>query len=360
MKSNSATSRFWGLDLLRAIAVLAVVLYHYPKDPSQLWLRALSHYGWVGVDLFFVLSGYLIAGQFFTHSQARRPGLFSRFFIRRIFRTLPNYLVVLAIYVIFINQQNVGLWKYFFFIQNFEIPQVFSYSWSLCIEEQFYLVFPVLFLAGSKLFSKIRKRDPRVLAAIFIILGAAVRFFVWQKTRPDLAYAANVDHGFEVYLSRLFYPTYVRLDGLCVGVTLAALRVYHPKVWLGWLGRANFVLGIGVAVLAFAFAVLHWRMSAIGIVLGYPLLALGFGALLISSLGKNSLLCRWKIPGVSLIALLSYSIYLTHGLALLAVSRMALRLGVSDTGLAAAGMSIMSVFVCAAILYFMVERPFMR
>src|SRR5207247_9412912 len=64
-QTAASPSRLAGLDLLRSLAVVAVVLHHYPKADSQIWLRALAHYGWAGLDLFFVLSGDLIAGQFF-------------------------------------------------------------------------------------------------------------------------------------------------------------------------------------------------------------------------------------------------------------------------------------------------------
>ena len=111
-------------------------------------IGVLGHFGWAGVDLFFVLSGYLIASQYFARAVA--PGTFGLvrgFYIRRFLRTLPPYFVVLAItYVVTVYGLGQGaawpsLWTYALFLQNFGMPVAsFFVSWSLCVEEHFYLV----------------------------------------------------------------------------------------------------------------------------------------------------------------------------------------------------------------------------
>src|SRR4051812_35320786 len=87
----------FGLDVLRTIAVLIVILYHFPFPPSQSILRFTFYRSWIGVDLFFVLSGFLIGGQFFSSIQKGQPTSYGRFLIRRLLRTLPNYLVMLLV-----------------------------------------------------------------------------------------------------------------------------------------------------------------------------------------------------------------------------------------------------------------------
>lgn len=352
MKDSTHTDRIWGLDLLRTLAVLSVVLYHYPRSETQLWLRALSHYGWTGVDLFFVLSGYLIAGQLFQRVKNQQKLEIFSFYARRFFRTLPNYYAILGVTALV----SGGLsWKYLFFLQNFGVPEQFSHSWSLCVEEHFYLFFPLF------VFLALREAISARTMLIFVFIGGIVlRFLIWRSWRPDLIYLVDIDKAFATYLGHIFYPTYIRLDGLTVGVGLAALRVFRPQTWQQWTSRAHLTLGLGICFLASAAIVLHWRMSALGTVFGYPLLAFGYGALLLSAVSPRCWLTIVKIPGISFVALLSYAIYLTHGFALQLASIATQKLHASPYGLVMFFCSLLCVPACAALLYYGIETPFMR
>ena len=98
-KTNATkTNRIAGLDLLRAIAIILVFIFHWQNKVQAHWLAWISKFGWTGVDLFFVLSGYLIARQLFKSIQiVKRPSL-KIFYINRSFRILPAYITVLAFY----------------------------------------------------------------------------------------------------------------------------------------------------------------------------------------------------------------------------------------------------------------------
>jgi peptidoglycan/LPS O-acetylase OafA/YrhL len=145
--------RIHGLDTLRALAVCLVVLHHYVLFVSERstfgWLGDI---GWVGVDLFFALSGYLIGRQIIAG--VHHPAGFSvgRFYARRLLRTLPNFWVVLALYACWPwfrdGAPMLPLWRYLSFTQNILLTpgSAFSHAWSLCIEEQFYLLLPALAL----------------------------------------------------------------------------------------------------------------------------------------------------------------------------------------------------------------------
>src|SRR6185503_14173391 len=172
--------RLPGLDLLRAIAIGWVMLYHaslYGLAPSGNWP---VDFGWMGVDLFFVLSGFLIASQLLRPwARGDRPD-YRRFVARRLFRTIPAYSVVLAIYVLIPAARDRDhmqpLWTFVTFTQNFTIhtppAQAFSHAWSLCVEEQFYLVFP-LAVALLGLRPSVTKTVIAILAVL--IFGMALR-----------------------------------------------------------------------------------------------------------------------------------------------------------------------------------------
>src|SRR5256886_17058512 len=141
-----------GLDLLRALAIIVVVIYHAALFGSKLPAR-VDRFGWIGVDLFFVLSGYLIGGQLLA-SLARDQSIhLGRFFARRVLRIMPAYFAVLAIYFLLPSsreypEMSQPLWKFLLSIQNIALHggTAFSHAWSLAVEDQFYLALPFILL----------------------------------------------------------------------------------------------------------------------------------------------------------------------------------------------------------------------
>jgi peptidoglycan/LPS O-acetylase OafA/YrhL len=143
--ATRASARLPGLDLLRAVAISWVMAYH----ASSFGLISRDHwiakFGWMGVDLFFVLSGFLIAGQLLRPWACGLQPNYSRFFARRLLRTLPAYLAVVALCFVvpIVRERPViqPLWQFLTFTQNFgyvpDPPKAFSHAWSLCVEEQF-------------------------------------------------------------------------------------------------------------------------------------------------------------------------------------------------------------------------------
>jgi peptidoglycan/LPS O-acetylase OafA/YrhL len=142
-----------GLDTLRAVAVLWVVLYHLhgakltPPLPDA--LERFAALGSAGVDLFFVLSGYLIGGIVLAELETTGTLRARHFWWRRWLRTLPAYYATLALiagsdFVVSPEHAWVSTWAYPIFLQNYwsERPR-FAWSWSLCVEEHFYLALPI-------------------------------------------------------------------------------------------------------------------------------------------------------------------------------------------------------------------------
>ena len=150
--TSANAGRYPGLDLLRSIAILLVIMQHMPRTLFPEWFMQMKYTGWIGVDLFFVLSGYLIGSQLLRpYAEGEQPS-FAVFYMRRALRVLPAYLIVVLLYFsvpVFAERPGLPpLWKFLTFTQNFGLDLIaagaFSHAWSLCVEEHFYLLLPVI------------------------------------------------------------------------------------------------------------------------------------------------------------------------------------------------------------------------
>lgn len=317
MKGTTAEKhqQLYGLDFLRALAIIFVFIYHYGgMFPHPEWTNTISRFGWTGVDLFFVLSGYLIASQLFAAIQKTQSVDIKTFYLKRFFRIIPVYLLVVAIYFLFpvVHEREAlaPLWKYISFTQNFGLDLrtqgTFSHAWSLCIEEQFYLLLPLL------LYSLIRfkwlKFGMHILVFLFV-LGFAARLFSWYQLVAPFA----EDDAFYIYWYKwLYYPSYNRLDGLLVGVSLAAIFAFKPQ-WKNWIiQHPNFTLIGGIFVLTAAYFLCIDQATIAASVLGFPLIALGYGLLVANAINPTTRLYKLQSKVIARIAMFSYSIYLTH------------------------------------------------
>ena len=132
-----------------------VFVYHYGqlfKHPN--WTVTISKFWWTGVDLFFVLSGYLITSQLLKEIKDSKQLRLKPFFIKRFFRIIPGYVFVLFCYYFFPSFREKAhlsaLWQFLSFSFNLVLDPhgttSFSHAWSLCIEEQFYFALPILLL----------------------------------------------------------------------------------------------------------------------------------------------------------------------------------------------------------------------
>lgn len=347
--------RLKGLDTLRAFAITLVLMSHYNGFVAQdSTFGFIGEVGWAGVDLFFVLSGYLIGNQLLAPASHGEPLSLKSFFARRLLRTLPNYYVVLAVYLLLPHSVIWGktmapAWRYLSFTQNFgqRYGETFTHSWSLCIEEQFYLVLPlaVLALGGAK-------RSPRWL---WSVLAAAIGAGIAMR-------ATNFMNGQEAFSAPAYYSTWCRFDEFLPGVAIAMLKNFHPTLFDRILKHGNILLAAGLAMAA---AVLYAvRYDAPNLFLtstfGFSMVAISFALLTCAALSSNSLLNRVRVPGATSLAIWSYAIYLAHKPIFMALRPELKQYGIdSGAPLTIAGVMAAGVFG-GWLLYFFVETPFMR
>lgn len=152
LESSTSKDRVPDLDALRALAIISVVLFHFGLEDGAFRISFFHAFGWTGVDLFFVLSGFLIGGQLFDLLKSNGHISIGEFYFRRAFRILPAYWTVLFLYWSWPEFRErhdfAPIWRFLTFIHNLNLDRTiyktFSQAWSLCVEEHFYLVFPLL------------------------------------------------------------------------------------------------------------------------------------------------------------------------------------------------------------------------
>ncbi|THD81254.1 MAG: acyltransferase [Phenylobacterium sp.] len=349
--------RLPGLDLLRAWAIVWVMLTHadgFNLVSHQNWI---VRFGWMGVDLFFVLSGFLIAGQLLRpFARGARPD-YPRFFVRRLMRTLPAFLVVAGLYYLAPAVREYPTlppaWQVFSFTGNLmaEPGRAFSHVWSLCVEEQFYLVFPALVALLAL------KPSPRIVLAAgvaVVLLGMGLRGWFWLHDVAGTPFDLTAEPRGRAYMHLIYYPTWTRLDGLLAGVAAAAIRAFRPRLWARITARPNLLLAAGLAGVIATAAFFRDQIPGFWpCVLGFPLLSLSMALMVAGGGEARSLIGRRALPGAGALAAGAYSLYLSHK----AVFGWAASHAPAGFALPIA---VGGALVVGAALYWGVERPFLK
>jgi peptidoglycan/LPS O-acetylase OafA/YrhL len=295
------------LDGLRGLAILLVVCQHHFG-----FLRFFS-FGWSGIDLFFVLSGYLITGRLLANQHA--PGYFSHFYRNRALRILPLYygtLIIFFIAVLFLVKKDslpslsfyTTHWKSFFlFTQNwtfivYGVPAtiVLLHFWSLAIEEQFYLVWPALVFL-------LTKRSLRLIICLAIPPVVIITRLVLYFSHPGDGHRTAVD---------ILFNTFCRIDSFAIGALLCEL--HHARIKIpDWI--VNLALAVSVAAITislFIFGNLA-PTNAFFATIGTTCIAMIAGALLHKSLADLSLTARFfNTPILRFFGKISYGLYIIH------------------------------------------------
>jgi peptidoglycan/LPS O-acetylase OafA/YrhL len=352
-----------GLDLVRAVAIGWVMLYHASimgliAAPDR-WFMS---FGWMGVDLFFVLSGYLIAGQLLRPlARGQRPD-YRKFFSRRLLRTLPAYTVLLAIYFLApaIRERAAiqPLWQFLSFTENLLVDvgrgTAFSQVWSLCVEEQFYLLFPIAVVLLAA-----RPTARKTIAAIVSVLaiGILLRGYLWlAHVSPEASNPARTPDAL-TYMKLIYYPTWSRLDGLLAGISIAAIEIFRPSWWRKMTRKPNLLLALGTMGIGAAILWFGGQISALyPTMFAFPLLALSIAVLVAGASDSRSLVGRHSVPGAKALATGAYSLYLSHKIAF----HLAAPSGGGSWDWLHLGFAFGLALAFGTALYWCVERPFLK
>lgn len=355
-----------GLDTLRAAAILMVMVFHEQWSLPEAF-ASLGKIGWMGVDLFFVLSGYLIGLQVLRPYLRGESLSIREFYRKRVYRILPAYLVVVGLYFLWPAWRErpaiSPLWEFLTFTENLFVDysrnQAFSHVWSLCVEEHFYLVLPFLVLWMMR---RPSLRKTVMVSVGVVALGIVVRAWgLLHGLRP-----VEWPDGFGArYIELIYYPTWCRLDGLLVGVLLAATEVFRPQWWRAVARRGHSTMVSGLAMFALACWLFADRFESLyGVAawssyVGFPVVSVAFGLIVASSVSDNGVLRRVRVPGAGALAMLAYGMYLTHKEIIHLVQRAWPGLAESRSW-GATALYFVSCLAGAGLLYVFVERPFMR
>jgi len=308
-------------------------------------LRRWHACGWMGVDLFFVLSGFLVSGLLFSEYRRTgglRPG---RFLGRRGFKIYPGYYVFLLVTWLWVGDRipRASFLHEVFFIQNYT-SRIWNHTWSLAVEEHFYLGLAVLLWAMARW-----RPGPDPFRALPRVCGAVLGLVFALRLR-----AQSLHPGGDLLL-----PTHARIDGLFFGTLLSYHWSFHREAFLALLRRFRAVILAGALALLLPCLVLRLEgsffISTVGLTLNY----LGFGALVMLAVaatadGRPS--SRWLAP-LARVGFYSYSIYLWHAMVSgLCAHYLPPRIGWAGTTAAYVAGSIVAGVIAAVLI----ELPFLR
>jgi peptidoglycan/LPS O-acetylase OafA/YrhL len=324
MKSLTTPGSLRSLDGLRAIAILLVLMTHISQYIPGLsfvhynmeWATPLYN-GWIGVDLFFVLSGFLVGSTVIKHLNQQSFSL-QGFFLSRFFRIIPAYLAVILVIIVLkkiLPSHLLTILPLFdkqailtnvFLLTDYLPGNIGIPSWSLSIEEHFYLVLPFFLLL-------VRKFETRVYTTLGLI-ALALMFRMMTYRVYGIGEATPMD----VVFKYIYFPFHDRMDSLAMGVLIALIHQHTksvPNIYRMIIGS------IGLLLVGFVGLCGELKGGFYNTTIQYTLVCLGFGSVLWSVLG-GELTERTKVqaclsaPIFVPIARISYSVYLTHLLVL--------------------------------------------
>jgi len=334
---GAGLNRIFALDALRGLAAFLVLVRHVPEPYKALDYAAMDNWfvvifngiqsiGWIGVDLFFVLSGFLISGLLFREIDSGGRLDVGRFLIRRGFKIWPSYYVayggmtlLAGARLLFYGEDGQvsivaesAVWNALF-LQNYVSCVLWPHSWSIAVEEHFYIVLSVVlfFLVAFSTGGAWRRK------LVGISLGVVVLTPLWRAGLWGWGADGVLDQRGVLFWKDLYYTSHYRGDSLCVGILCGYLFRYHRAVAERLAGFKT----VGMILLSMSFILPgvwvledHWFCSGPG----FTIIAIGFGWLVLAAAvypdaGRFMKFGVGKVLGVfAKLGFFSYTVYLAH------------------------------------------------
>ena len=317
------TKRLVQLDFLRGIAIILVLLRHRHLSDCT------DNMGWIGVDLFFVLSGFLVSNLLFKEYQNTGRVQPLRFLIRRGFKIYPLYYLFLPVYMLrsyFLGHYEI---KYFitelFFVQNYACGFGYSFAagWSLAIEEHFYLLISTFaFILTNIAYFSTKKYPKYAFEAIIISIMTACLI---------VRISYNINHSNDTDIS--FTATHLRIDALLMGVIIAYYYAFKQNQLVIFINKIKLIV-LPLVITLLSFTPFIEPVSSFFVkTVGFTMVYTAFGLILthflcsnIINIQLNNLLTPFITHLITQIGIYSYAIYLTHTF----INMIAVRIGINN------------------------------
>ncbi|HEY5371134.1 MAG TPA: acyltransferase [Hanamia sp.] len=341
-RGNASIGYIPQLDGIRGLAIILVVTFHYWGNIP------LFTFGWSGVDLFFVLSGYLITDRLIVLQQQK--DFLKRFYINRALRIMPVYYLTLILFYaafnLFVKKQNFHLFIFYdqnwasfvLFLQNWSFQfyhgvkeNYLQHFWSLAIEEQFYLLWPFFLYQFRQ-----KKYFYKLVLSVIIIVCARTLLFITHPSWEDYGY--------------YFYNTFCRMDAFLIGGCLLLLQQ----------GNYNIPYrNLSIAALAIIFAGIFYVGNAIGYAnpfistIGLTLIAVMYGGLIYAASNNTSKFIStiFNYGWLKFTGKISYGLYIFHWLILRLLSARIEHWLIDDLHVKNELSRELSLFICLGISY---------
>jgi peptidoglycan/LPS O-acetylase OafA/YrhL len=392
-------SHLAALDGLRALSILFLLIFHaffvyklleHLKTPLDTMILHLG-VGWVwvvngdkGVDIFFVLSGFLISGILFKELKKTGQINLKRFYLNRYLRLTPVYYFVLILYWLGNGPNSENIWANFLYVNNFfnYDEQAMGWSWSLAVEEQFYILYPLLILVLVNYIKSISAGLWVALGLSIVIISYVVLSDPELSSRPA---SHVVDQAFFMHVFSVLYDNlHTRFGSLIIGSLSAYYYFFHQQKLSHYFnsryGFALTIIGLSTVLLLLLFPVYlraydeYQSLQAAYWIFNRYVFSVGIAIVLLASLVQQGLIAdfiravlSWRvwIP----IARLSYSVYLIHLMVFVVITPIIIELSkltenqswtTSDIVLIGFVVGSAISFLLAFFMYTLIEKPIMN
>ncbi|EOQ87460.1 acyltransferase [Leptospira yanagawae serovar Saopaulo str. Sao Paulo = ATCC 700523] len=317
-----------GLNGIRGIAFFMVIYTHMFRPykyfgfyESNVWIENFLNNGSLCMDAFFVLSGYLIGGQLLKEKIKTNVINYGNFLTKRVLRIFPPYYIFLTFQFIFIYQLSKHatdelvrtesaqlvhrvIWDYTYMSDYF--AGIMIHGWSLSVEEKFYILLPILLFLILKL-----KQPKQILISLstLVILPTIMRYVHFSMINPE-----NLNFG--TYTGAFYYPFHSRMDGLFLGVLIAAVQIYFPE-WINRFLKNKYSPYAVLLSISSLFSIMFFttedRPELFTCVFRFFVASIAWSVVLIKTFDEKTWTSKvLSIPVFSPVAKLSYCAYIIH------------------------------------------------